>query len=465
MSFFRDFFSGFVARDILRDAQHAHKTFTSNNYELAPRNKFLFHVYFTLNTEIPGLRSVFGQDEQATIGLMVKTIELPKYSVDTETYNQYNRKRIVQKQIEYDPVEMTFHDDSSDLVRKLWYNYFSYYYLDPSQSYGSAGSASADAGFAYSERDIYTPERKANDWGYFGEGFGAGGQLVSKPAFFRDITIYGFNQHRWASYVLINPLITQWSHDRYDYSQGDGTMENRVSVEYETVKYFSGLIGEDGNATTVPGFGNPTHYDKTLSPNARSGGNATVFGEGGLLDSGLGVVDDLANGNILGAIQRAGRARETFRDADIGDLAAQEATAAAVSVATGIAVGAVATANDRVREAVSSRNASTSQNSSESINLPLAGRDATPRAVASPGAREPATVVTAGATISEEIVGEDLPPIPVTAPAEDILPATFDGTPLEPVSENPTDGTTNETQTGTGIDVPESGTTLGTGGA
>jgi len=65
VSFFRDFFSGFAARDNLRDAQHAHKTFTSNNYELAPRNKFLFHVYFTLNTEIPGLRSVFGQDEQS----------------------------------------------------------------------------------------------------------------------------------------------------------------------------------------------------------------------------------------------------------------------------------------------------------------------------------------------------------------------------------------------------------------
>jgi len=264
---------------------------------------------------------------------------------------------------------MTFHDDASDLTRRLWYNYFSYYYRDPSQGYGSAGSISEDPGFAYSERDIYAPERKANDWGYYGEGFGPGGELVSKPAFFRDITIYGFNQHRWASYVLINPLINEWNHDRYDYSAGDGIMENRLQVSYESVKYYSGLIGEDGNSTTVPGFGNPTHYDKVLSPNARAGGNQTIFGQGGLVDAGLGVVDDLANGDILGAIQKAGRARETFSDADIGELAKDEATSAAISVATGVAAGVVGSVNDSIQEAVSSDR--TNQNSSESFNTPV----------------------------------------------------------------------------------------------
>lgn len=437
MSFFRDFFNGFVARDNLRDAQHAHKTFTTNNYELAPRNKFLFHVYFTLNTEIPGMRSVFGQDEQATVGLLVKSIDLPTYDIDTEVHNQYNRKRIVQKKVEYNPVEMTFHDDSADLVRRLWYNYFSYYYLDPSQKYGSTGAISSDAGFAYSDKDIYTPERKANDWGFFGESFGTAGQISPKPAFFRDITIYGFNQKRWASYVLINPLISQWRHDKYDYSQDDGVMENNVTIEYETVKYYSGSISEDGNATNVPGFGNPTHYDKVLSPNARTGGNQTVFGEGGLLDSGLGIAQDLANGNILGAIQTAGRARETFSDADIGGIARGEATSAAIALATGAAVGVVGTVNDRIKEAASEREARTSQNSSESNNTPVPNAESETGTTESSGAlRSPATagpgIDTPGAPvgpptptaiafpadIDEPIVGQDLLPPAVTSPAD-----------------------------------------------
>lgn len=450
MSFFRDFFSGFVARDNLRDAQHAHKTFTANNYELAPRNKFLFHVYFTLNTEIPGLRSVFGQDEQSTVGLLVKTIDLPSYAIDSDVYNQYNRKRIVQKRIEYNPVEMTFHDDASDLTRRLWYNYFSYYYRDPSQGYGSTGAIAEDPGFAYSERDIYSPERKANDWGYYGEGFGPGGELVAKPAFFRDITIYGFNQHRFASYVLINPLITQWNHDRYDYSAGDGIMENRVQVTYESVKYFSGLIDEDGNATTVPGFGNPNYYDKVTSPNARAGGNETIFGQGGLVDSGLSVVDDLANGDILGAVQTVGRARETFGDSDIGDLAKDEASAAAISVATGVAAGAVGSVTQSIRDSASNR---TNQNSSESFNTPapegtilteqangtFVRKSSSKGKTESPGATSSLFVTTADIS-RPNIQGEALEPLPSAQsfPAEDttVIP---EGEPLPPLS--PTNNT------------------------
>ena len=438
MSFFRDFASGFFARDYLRDAQHAHKTFTANNYELAPRNKFLFHVYFTLNTEIPGLRSVFGQDEQATVGLLVKTIDLPTFSIETETHNQYNRKRIAQKRVEYNPVEMTFHDDASDLIRRLWYNYFSYYYRDPSQGYGSAGSASEDPGFAYSERDIYSPERKANDWGFYGEGFGPGGELVSKPAFFRDITIYGLNQQRWASYVLINPLITQWNHDRYDYSQGDGIMENRVTVEYESVKYYSGIVGEDGNSTSVPGFGNPTHYDKVTSPNARAGGNQTIFGQGGLVDSGLSVIDDLANGDILGAAQTAGRARETFSDTDLSELAKDEATGAAISVAAGTAVGVAGSINDSIQQAASERNARTSQNSSESFTVPTPNAARPTGVTESQGARSVQQPITPPEP-ETGTVAFSASPQPNTATVEPIaFPAEESTTPIEslPLSNN-----------------------------
>ena len=42
----------------LKDYSHASLTFRSNGYELTPRYKFLFHVYFTINTaNIPGLQN------------------------------------------------------------------------------------------------------------------------------------------------------------------------------------------------------------------------------------------------------------------------------------------------------------------------------------------------------------------------------------------------------------------------
>lgn len=256
---------------LLRDYRHASKVFRSNSYENSPRLKFLYHVYFTINiSEIPPLAAIYGNNESATIGLLVKSIQLPKYEIDTETLNQYNRKRIIQTKITYQPVDVEFHDDGGDRIRQMWYNYFSYYYKDPSQQYdnvtninGTNGSSQAIAnGFSYNNRDIYAGNRAVNDWGFIGESYSDGTTSVSgKPPFFRDIKIYGFDQSQFAEYVLINPLIRAWDHDTYDYSEGDGIMTNRMSILYETVKYYSGAIGAARPDSNVVGFADPAKYD------------------------------------------------------------------------------------------------------------------------------------------------------------------------------------------------------------
>jgi len=337
--------SGFLGNNILRDYQHASRTFTTNAYELKPRYKFLFHVSFTLNlAEVPYLRGAFpNNDDINNLSLAVKTIDLPKYSIETETLNQYNRKRIIQKKLNYDPINVTLHDTSGDLVRKMWYYYMNYYYKDSSQRYldpnntnGSNGAdAQRQAGFGYNARDIYAKERvgNVNDWGFIGEAFNDGstnGVAGGKPAFFRDIRIYGMDQRKFAEYVLINPLITSWSHDQYNYAEGAGTMQNSMTIAYETVKYYSGAVGraQAGGDPNVQGFATDAHYDKTLSPIARPGSNATVFGQGGLLETGAGIIGDLQSGSLLGLIgaaQKAARLNKTFKGKNLAAIAKSEA--------------------------------------------------------------------------------------------------------------------------------------------
>jgi hypothetical protein len=326
----------------LRDYTHASKVFTPNQFELKPRFKFLFHVSFTINTTIPLLNEFVTAGDATSLSYVVKTVDLPKYNVKTETLNQYNRKRVVQTGIEYQPVTLTFHDDGGDVVRNLWYNYFSYYYKDPSQKYlepnntnGSAGaSANRVTGFDYNSRDIYSDDRNVNDWGYIGESTTDGtstrtvGGDTGKPPFFRDIRIYGMDQHKFAEYVLINPLITSWNHDTYNYSEGGGTMQNTMTIAYETVKYYSGAIGSSRPDVNVQGFANPSRYDTTVSPLSRVGGQRTVFGQGGLLDAGGGILEDLSSGSVvglLGAAQKGLTARNTFKGVDIKSLAVSEA--------------------------------------------------------------------------------------------------------------------------------------------
>jgi hypothetical protein len=355
MAFGADFLKGFFGSDYLKDYTHASKTFRANGYQLAPRYKFLFHVYFNLNTvEIPKLKEVFNRADQEDIGLLVKTVQLPNYDIDVETMNQYNRKRLIQKKINYNPCQFTFHDDGNDLIRNMWYNYFAYYYKDPTQQYwgvpvtqGSLGQSGngGDPKLSYNGRDIYEDGRTVNDWGYIGESYSDGAAGVSgKAPFFKDITIYGMSQHDFCAYVLINPMITEWRHDTYDYSQGNGLMEHQMTVRYETVKYYQGKIDTARPSANIKGFADPANYDVQRSPLDRLGNSATILGQGGLVDTVGGIVNDLQSGSVLGiigAVQKAGTAYQTFKGKNLQSIVRNEANAVVKDVIRGELPGAV----------------------------------------------------------------------------------------------------------------------------
>ena len=313
----------FFGSDFLRDYTHASKTFRPNAYQNAPNFKFLFHVYFQLNpTGLP----------ETNYGLLVKTVKLPSFHFDVSTMNQYNRKRLIQSKIKYDPVNITFHDDKGNAVRNLWKGYYNYYYADGTRpevvfngargSKSPSGSAAGTTDATYNSRTQYQPSITGNEnWGYQG---GTSDPTGTKIPFFKNITVFGFNQHNFVAYTLINPIITSFTHDTYDYAQGNGTMENQMTLDYETVVYNEGKIDGKSPSNIVTGFGDEANYDRTLSPIARPGSNASILGQGGLVDGVGGAIDALANGNILGAVQAAGTTYNTFKNTNILNVAKSE---------------------------------------------------------------------------------------------------------------------------------------------
>jgi hypothetical protein len=119
------------------------------------------------------------------------------------------------------------------------------------------------------------------------------------------------DQRKFAEYILINPMITDWQHDTYDYSAGNGIMNHRMTIRYETVKYYTGAVGGVRPDTNVVGFADPSYYDTVPSALARPGSTQTVLGQGGLLDAGVGIIEDLQSGTVgglIGAVQKAGAA-------------------------------------------------------------------------------------------------------------------------------------------------------------
>jgi hypothetical protein len=324
----------FFGNEYLRDYTHASKTFRSNSYGYAPKFKFLFHVYFDINTDLIAASGRIPEDRN--FGLAVKTVQLPKYSFELATMNQYNRKRVVQTKIKYDPITITFHDDHSNLIRKLWHTYYTYYYKDAAQTEMSPGSTSS--------RNIYTNiTTNDHDWGYIGEGNDkpttTGAALgATKPVFFKTIDIYGMSQHNFSLYRLVNPIIESFQHDTHSYAEGGGVMENTMTLQYETVKYYEGALDGKRPDEIVKLFGQDAHYDRTVSPIAKPGSQSTILGQGGLVDAAGGIMDDLTNvpPNFLGAIQKAGQTAQTFKNPkNVLNIAKGEALGMATDAITG----------------------------------------------------------------------------------------------------------------------------------
>lgn len=333
----RNAVTGFFGNPYLRDYTHASKTFRPDSYALSPKLKFLFHVVFDINPE------VYSSINNPSV--LVKTVKLPDVSFDVSTYNQYNRKRLVQTKTKYEPVNITFHDDHLNVITGMWYQYFTYYYKDasnpdvlfngkrgnnPVRNNNAGGTNSAKTDAVYNERTQYKPSITGyTDWGYIGDSRTSDG---SKIPFFKNITIFGLGRHNWTSHTLVNPIITRFGQDTYTYDSTNGTMETSMSIDYETVVYRQGNIDGTAPSNIIAGFAEKDYYDRELSPISQPGSNAKILGQGGLIDSAGGAVKDFTDGNYVNAIRTAGVAYNTFKNANFKNIIQGEITRGLTSV-------------------------------------------------------------------------------------------------------------------------------------
>lgn len=251
----------------LADWQHADRLYVNDNQKHAPKVKFLYHVTFYLTEPaksiIPDIVNYSN-----VIGMLVKSIDLPKFSAQVETKNKYNRKKNVQSKIEYSPVNIVFHDDNFGATTALMEAYYKYYFADGGHNLANG---------AYGNR-------RTGDTLYDGSGtntfkFGMDNNIPSVP-FFDRIEIAQLARKSYTKYTLVNPIVSSWEHDNVSNTEG-GPMQNSMTINYDTVFYDRGYVqaGENGNPA---GFGRTDHYDVTPSPISLQGGGTLgidgVFG-------------------------------------------------------------------------------------------------------------------------------------------------------------------------------------------
>jgi hypothetical protein len=279
----------------MKDFAHASRLYADSVFALAPKTGFLYYVEFDIDPSTLTDSQWSNQQRVTEVGLLVKSIDLPKFTVQTETVNQYNRKTVIQKGITYNPLNLTFHDDNSNVVHNMWLNYYRYYYADSTWGgTGPIGTARDNVPGAY-QNNKYLP---SNDL-FNPTNYGMNSKLVIAP-FFRSITIYQLSRKIFTSYKLVNPIIQTWEHDKLDQSQGSKVAESKMTINYEAVFYGTGQVRKD----SPTGFA-VFHYDNSPSPlSLAGGGNSSVFGPGGVVAGALDIYGDVSN--ILNPDSKAG---------------------------------------------------------------------------------------------------------------------------------------------------------------
>jgi hypothetical protein len=306
-----------TGRVYLRDWQHAAKTFIPGNFGNAGKVKFTFHTYFSINEQ--AYQPPTGQN----YGLLVKSIKLPTFNMEVQELNQYNRKRLIQSKIKYQPIDITFHDDNASQITAMWDAYYRYNFAD---AWNPMVDPNGTQIKNFNRRNIYDPSISGDtEYGYRGDARGDGGAIQSggeKVPFFNNITIYGMWAGTYIAYTLINPIITTFDHDTYDYADGAGTMQNRMTIDYETVIYNTGKQTDE----LPPAFNSSSaNYDKTPSPLEQGGSNpadlAKLWANRDNNTENIQVLGRLYDGGVDTLIDSAKKqVREGLKEAALGAL-------------------------------------------------------------------------------------------------------------------------------------------------
>jgi hypothetical protein len=288
----------------LKDHQHAARLFIDDTFRLAPKTRFLYHVVFEKNQAVK-LPQGFTPEKLIQVGKLVKRIDLPRYTIASETKNQYNRKTNIQTTINYDPVNVTLHDDRDNTVTAFWQNYYAHYFRDT----------------------LYAPTTYSKQISPYEDQiryrFGFDNDLTQGTTnFLSAIKIYQLHDHKFTQYTLLNPIITSFSHDTMDAADGAGVVENTMTLAYELVLYDSGYI--DNNAP--PGM-ITLNYDRIPSPlSPLGGGSLSIFGTGGIVDTFKEILNDFKKpgGIDTGTVLKAINLYQNLRDIDLEASAKEE---------------------------------------------------------------------------------------------------------------------------------------------
>lgn len=201
------------------------------------RQQFQGLVNFFFNEAIPGT----SKDFQNGLSSLVKTAEFPSFEMQTDTHNQYNKKRITVSGVEYKPINITVYDtiDSAWVITLM--KMYQHMFLNPMGKFEvqadnttnpkilpydvvpeklTTGSASSDTMSAFTQI-----------WNENSNGLNI--RPGAERNFLTHIDLLVYHAQRYVRYTMFNPIVTSFKVDSLDYSSSQ-PITIQMDISYES---------------------------------------------------------------------------------------------------------------------------------------------------------------------------------------------------------------------------------------
>lgn len=237
---------------MLKDSRTAANTFrlNSTNWDGVPKPKFLYYVRFMKSGGSGNTDS--GTDWTKGVGVLAHTVKRPSITFETETLNQYNKKRVIQKKQEFDEISVTFHDTVDQRAFNMFYDYYRFYYGEPRHEQVSDWSW-----------DIMSATMKqAGNWGFIPPAVDP-----DYSYYFSHIELYYIYGKTYTQINIIHPKITSMDLDDLSYDEGNGTLNITTKFAHEGFIYVANNKALPADLVAEMGLDRSGYYEaETSSP-------------------------------------------------------------------------------------------------------------------------------------------------------------------------------------------------------
>lgn len=303
MPSFSSLFTSLTGAGFYYEKNPRHATYNFNQdaqalYRNHPRFPFEYYVNLNLNrvgTANDYILQYFNTPDWQQVTPLVKTVDMPAMKIETTPLNQYNRKRLSQTKIQYEPVKMVFHDVADGKTLKFWEMYYRYYFGDGSEPGKNEAKTTqqknktfsveqlipklnpAIASLPASVKNLFKSNQPSGansptntvgdknalqnivsdtlDNHRFGFNLPQVGNIRN---LIQSIEIFQVHGGRFNQVTLVNPRISAFTHDVLSYAESGKTLELTFTFEYEYAFYTIQNLklggGEANNTSSMEPF-------------------------------------------------------------------------------------------------------------------------------------------------------------------------------------------------------------------